>query len=53
MTIVFKTKSCKIEKLNDKKFKLYISDGEKFKKFWKYSKKGLKIVEEKKNFLYF
>ena len=53
MTIVFKTKSCKIEKLKDKKFKLYISDGEKFKKFWKYSKKGLKIVEEKKTFLIF
>tara|TARA_B100000470_G_scaffold219575_1_gene206636 strand:- start:541 stop:1233 length:693 start_codon:yes stop_codon:yes gene_type:complete len=53
MTIVFKTKSCKIEKLKDKKFKLYISDGEKFKKFWKYTKKGLKIVKETNTSLIF
>ena len=53
MTVVFKTKSCKIEKLKNKNFKLFFSDGEKYKKYLEYCKIGLKIVEKKKNYFVF
>ena len=53
MTIAFKTKTCKIDKISNIKYKLTITDGEKFKKFWKNIKSGLKITEEKKDFIIF
>lgn len=49
MPIIFKNKTCKIDKLSQQKYKLTILDGEKFKNFWINIKKKLKIIDDNKN----